>query len=55
MTTKLNKEWHQANPMPKNPTIEERLHWHIEHAKYCQCRAMPEKLKAMKKKLKSKR
>jgi hypothetical protein len=47
MKTKLNREWHEANRMPKNPTIEQRLHWHTEHAKNCQCREMPEKLKAM--------
>ena len=31
--------------MPKNPTQEERLNWHIEHAKYCTCREMSDKLK----------
>jgi hypothetical protein len=53
MKTRLNREWHKANRMPKNPTIEQRLHWHIEHANNCQCREMPEKLKAAIKKSKN--
>jgi hypothetical protein len=42
---KLNKEWHQANRMPRNPTMEQRIAWHIEHAKNCGCREMPESVK----------
>jgi hypothetical protein len=41
---KINKEWHQANPMPRNPTLEERFAWHVEHSKNCNCRKMPIKL-----------
>lgn len=41
----INKEWHLANKMPKNPTIDERMNWHLEHAKNCSCREMTEKLK----------
>lgn len=43
---KLNKEWHLAHSMPKNPTIEQRIKWHLEHAKHCQCRGIPDKLQA---------
>tara|TARA_R110001583_G_scaffold119513_5_gene270892 strand:- start:114 stop:281 length:168 start_codon:yes stop_codon:yes gene_type:complete len=43
---KLNKAWHLANRMPKNATIEQRIVWHTEHLKNCQCRTdFPEKLK----------
>ena len=42
---KLNAEWHKQHRMPKNPTEEQRIVWHIEHAKHCGCREMPEKLK----------
>jgi hypothetical protein len=42
---KLNKEWHQVNRMPRNPTMEQRIAWHIEHAKNCGCREMPESVK----------
>jgi hypothetical protein len=44
---KINKEWHQANRMPPNPTIEERLAWHLEHAKNCSCRKMPANIAAL--------
>ncbi|WP_203532425.1 hypothetical protein [Muricauda sp. TY007] len=42
---KLNKNWHIANKMPKNPTVDERIVWHLEHQKNCGCRDIPEKLK----------
>jgi len=44
--SKINAEWHLAHRMPKNPTLDERMQWHIEHAKNCGCREMPPKLKA---------
>jgi hypothetical protein len=40
----LNRAWHEAHRMPKNPTLDQRLAWHREHAKHCACRPMPEKL-----------
>jgi len=43
---KINKAWHLSHPMPKNPTIDERIAWHMEHLKNCQCRTdFPPKLK----------
>jgi hypothetical protein len=42
---KLNKEWHLKHPMPKNPTLDQRIAWHFEHKKNCACRDTPEKLK----------
>jgi len=41
---KINKEWHQKNKMPKNPILNERIKWHKEHVKYCNCRSMPKNL-----------
>lgn len=40
----INKEWHLANRMPKNPTLDQRIQWHIEHAKHCKCRPIDEKI-----------
>lgn len=34
----MNREWHEAHPMPANPTLEERLDWHLGHAAACPCR-----------------
>jgi hypothetical protein len=42
---RINKEWHQNNRMPKNPSMDERIRWHREHADHCKCRPVPEKLK----------
>ena len=42
--TKINKEWHEANKMPKKPTPEQRIKWHTEHAKNCACWPMPAKI-----------
>lgn len=41
---KINKEWHEKNKMPKNPTFEQRVKWHLEHQKNCNCRPIPQKL-----------
>jgi len=41
---KLNTEWHLAHPMPKNATLQQRIDWHLEHAKHCGCGKIPEKL-----------
>jgi len=42
----INKEWHLKNRMPKNPSQKERMEWHIEHSKNCDCRRPTEKLLA---------
>jgi hypothetical protein len=42
---KINKKWHEEYKMPKNPTLEERIKWHIEHTKQCSCRPIPESLR----------
>jgi len=46
MGNKINKSWHEKNKMPKNATLEQRIEWHIVHHQHCQCRDIPEKLKA---------
>jgi len=45
---KINKEWHEKNKMPKNPSFEDRILWHKDHFKNCKCREgedFPVKLK----------
>jgi hypothetical protein len=37
----LNAAWHDAHPMPKNATLDQRVSWHVAHAKACGCRAIP--------------
>lgn len=36
----INKEWHLAHKMPKNPTLEKRVKWHLEHVRHCDCRKL---------------
>ena len=37
----LNAAWHDAHPMPPRPTLDQRVTWHVAHAKACGCRTMP--------------
>ena len=41
---KINKAWHEKHKMPKNPTFEERIKWHLAHQKNCSCREISNKL-----------
>jgi len=34
----INREWHEAHRMPKNPTREQRGEWHATHVEECGCR-----------------
>ena len=40
----INAEWHRENVMPRNPSLEERIEWHIEHSEECGCRPVPAKI-----------
>ena len=44
---RLNTQWHQRHPMPKNPSTQQRIAWHVAHEKNCGCRPMPAKLRAL--------
>ena len=33
----VDVEWHSKNRLPDNPTLDERVRWHIEHARRCAC------------------
>jgi hypothetical protein len=37
----MNREWHEAHPMPRNATLEQRAEWHLEHERNCSCRPIP--------------
>lgn len=44
---KMNTGWHKLHPMPHHATTDQRIEWHLQHLRHCQCRTdMPEKLKA---------
>jgi hypothetical protein len=42
--SKINADWHKKNKMPKNPTVDQRIEWHLAHAKNCQCRPLGGKI-----------
>jgi len=44
MKSKINREWHAKNKMPKSPTFEQRVKWHLAHQKNCSCRPIAGKL-----------
>lgn len=51
----LNAEWHRQHKIPKNPTVQQRIDWHLAHLENCGCRpGLPGKLKEQMKKLKIK-
>lgn len=44
--SKINAVWHKAHRMPKNPTIDQRIDWHLDHLKNCNCRTeLPKSIK----------
>lgn len=40
----INRDWHLANKMPKNPTMDQRIEWHLAHARNCTCRKLDGKI-----------
>ena len=44
---RINAAWHQQNPMPARPTLEQRIAWHKQHMARCGCRPVPAKLRAL--------
>jgi hypothetical protein len=37
----MNAAWHKTHPMPMGSTLDQRVEWHLAHAKACGCRTMP--------------
>lgn len=44
MNSKINAVWHAKNKMPKNSCLDQRVEWHLEHARHCQCRPLGGKI-----------
>jgi hypothetical protein len=45
--TKTNRLWHERNRMPKNPTAEQRIAWHVAHTANCACRPISKGVAAL--------
>jgi hypothetical protein len=37
----MNANWHRRHVMPTRPSLEQRVRWHLAHAKACGCRKIP--------------
>lgn len=37
---KINAAWHEKNKMVGRPTLDQRVTWHLEHARHCSCRPL---------------
>jgi hypothetical protein len=42
----INRAWHEANRMPRNATLAQRVEWHRQHQLNCDCRPAPPSLRA---------
>jgi len=40
----INVKWHLENKMPKNPTLDQRIKWHLAHSNNCNCRPLGGKI-----------
>lgn len=40
----INADWHTSHKMPKNPSLNQRIEWHEQHALHCKCCPIPPKL-----------
>jgi hypothetical protein len=45
--TTINAEWHRNNRMPENATDQQRITWHLAHARECGCRPIPDSIKQL--------
>lgn len=43
----MNKMWHEKNKLPRNAILDQRIKWHIEHQKNCNCRPIPKSLEKL--------
>lgn len=41
---KINAAWHLANKMQKNPSLDDRIKWHLEHVANCTCHPLGGKI-----------
>jgi hypothetical protein len=35
---RINRAWHESHRMPSNAGDDERIAWHLDHARHCGCR-----------------
>jgi hypothetical protein len=45
ISNSINKGWHRKHPMPKKPTLDQRLDRHVRHHKKYNCLEIPNSIK----------
>ncbi|MGA7834926.1 MAG: hypothetical protein WCA31_06915 [Acidimicrobiales bacterium] len=45
-TTTVNRAWHEAHRLAHGSSLEDRVRWHLAHAKSCACRPIPSSVRA---------
>jgi hypothetical protein len=43
---RINATWHAKHRLPQGATLDQRVAWHIAHARWCGCRAVPPRIRA---------
>lgn len=43
----LNRKWHEEHRMPERASDDERIAWHVAHARHCGCRPIPGGVRAL--------
>jgi hypothetical protein len=51
----MNQPWHDQHPLDPKARLEERVRWHLVHARQCGCRPMPLDIQAAIKVMKRRR
>jgi hypothetical protein len=41
----MNKTWHRAHILRSGASMDERIKWHVAHAKACACREIPKSVR----------
>lgn len=39
------RQWHLAHRLGSRASLDDRVAWHVEHARHCRCREMPEPIR----------
>lgn len=40
----INIDWHRAHQLPAKATLDQKVEWHVGHARNCNCRKLGGKI-----------
>lgn len=44
MTPSFDRRWHEENQLGKGASLDDRVQWHLEHARLYGCRPIPDSI-----------